>query len=242
MTMQENLYKNYYTTQSSRYSADDLSTSSVKTARHYKKEIVPLLPKNKEVSILEVGCGYGTLLSALADNGYNNIRGIDKSHEQVSIAEKQGITCVEEGDLLSFLENHDGKFDVIIGVDVIEHLEKDELLEFLSLAHNALNKNGTILLRTPNGDAPFGSTYYFGDFTHRLVLNSFSAEQIMISSGFKNVHIFSSKIIVDGYIKEFGRKAIWACVIFVSKLLLFASGKSTKGVLFTPNIILTGSK
>ena len=85
-------------------------------------------------------------------------------------------------------------------------------------------------------------TYYFGDFTHRLVLNSFSAEQIMISSGFNNVHIFSSKIIVDGYIKEFGRKAIWACVIFVSKLLLFASGKSTKGVLFTPNIILTGIK
>lgn len=41
-------------------------------------------------------------------------------------------------------------FDIVVAVEVIEHVEKDEL--FVSEVHRVLKRNGRILVTTPNGD------------------------------------------------------------------------------------------
>jgi len=182
------------------------------------------------------------LLSLLKQHGYSSLKGIDISEEQVQIAKELGNNKVEQGDILSYLSNDAKTYDCIIGIDVIEHFEKDALMELLSMINARLNQNGQVILRTPNGDAPFGSTFYFGDFTHELILNCFSAEQVMLNADFQNVSILPSCVQVQGVFKNLFRSLLWPFVKLGCKAILFASGKTIKKVLFTPNLIITAFK
>ena len=242
MDFKKPLYQDYFKTQVSRLGNPDIENKIQLGHLYYKKEIIPLLPVNKESKILEVGCGYGSLLLLLEELGFINTSGLDVSQEQIALAKQLGLTNVECTDAFEYLRNKEDAYDVIIGVDIIEHFSKNELMEFLSLAKAALKNNGLVIFRTPNGDAPFGSTYYFGDFTHEVVLNTFSAQQIMLTSGFVNVAVSSSLIRTAGILKNTIRALVWYVITVFSKISLFASGKSTKNVLFSPNLIIRASK
>ena len=98
--------------------------------RAYDAFLKGWLPGKKDASILEVGCGWGRLLYFLKTRGYVNVQGVDISPEQVLIA-RQVIDNVTEGDAIEYLDNHPHSFDLIIGLDIIEHFKKDEVLHFL---------------------------------------------------------------------------------------------------------------
>src|SRR5437879_13779188 len=51
----------------------------------------PLLPTNKAARIADLGCGYGSCLYFLHEEGYRNIAGVDISAAQVESARKLGI-------------------------------------------------------------------------------------------------------------------------------------------------------
>ncbi len=82
------------------------------------------LDRNKNISILEVGCGPGALAGAL-HRWYPNaeITGIDRDSEFIRFAREHenGITFVE-GDATA-LPFEDGRFDVVISNTVSEHIE-----------------------------------------------------------------------------------------------------------------------
>jgi hypothetical protein len=110
-------------------------------------------------------------------------------------------------------------------------------VELLNLCRKNLSDDGLMIFRTPNMDAPFASTFAYGDFTHEVRLNYSSALQLMLSAGFSNVEVKPSFINAGGA-KELLRKLSWGIVKFFSKLTLFASGKSTRNVLLTPNLVI----
>ena len=85
-------------------------------------------PSDRSCSILDLGCGYGSLLYALHSAGYHNVRGVDGSQEQVDGAKRLGIAGVEFGDITSALAAAGNEtIDVVITYDVIEHFTKNEL-------------------------------------------------------------------------------------------------------------------
>ena len=57
----------------------------------------------KSARILDIGCGSGSFLKALSEHGYTEITGIDLSEEQVKLAHQLGVTQVQQGDLVEFL-------------------------------------------------------------------------------------------------------------------------------------------
>jgi len=236
------LYQDYFRTQASRADNHEIQDKVRWNQLIYKKEIIPLLPLNKNSTVLDVGCGYGSLLILLERLGYNNVQGIDISHEQLQIAKSLGLENTECANAIEFLKDKQDTFDVIVGIDIVEHFSKPELMEFLNLVNLALKENGLAIFRTPNGDAPFGSTYYLGDFTHELVLNAFSAEQIILASGFKDVLVANSFIKTPGILKNTVRSIIWFFVAVLSKVILFASGKSIRRTMLTPNLIIKARK
>ena len=233
----DKLYKNYFKNQVSR-TVDNIKDKLAADNLQLKNEIIPLLPDDKDVNILELGCGYGGLLLLLQQSGYKNCEGIDHSEDQVKAAGELGSINVRQADMIAFLELANNDFDVIIGIDVIEHSNKPELFELLEKSKKALRDNGTLIFRTPNADAPFGSTYCFGDLTHEIFLNYSSAEQVFLSTGFEQISIFPSYIRVNGYLKNLMRRFLWFIVVVKSKVILFASGKSTKTVILTPNLLI----
>jgi SAM-dependent methyltransferase len=139
---------------------------------------------------------------------------------------------------LDFIKNSGEQFDVITGTDIIEHFTKDELVELLQTIQSKLKPGGKAIFRTPNLDAPFASIFANGDFTHENYLNASSAQQVHLACGFNKVNVYPSKMNIQNPIKEILRKCIAAPVFLSYKLSIFASGRSTQNVLFSPNMII----
>lgn len=75
------------------------------------------------LKILDFGCNAGYLVKYLSDRGFN-ISGCDKSAEAIAFGGAQGIKNlkVTENDILPYA---DEEFDVVLCLDVLEHLPDD---------------------------------------------------------------------------------------------------------------------
>ncbi|MFZ9631433.1 MAG: class I SAM-dependent methyltransferase [Bacteroidia bacterium] len=237
------LYANYHTTQSGRASLTSAEALFKREKRQFELEVLPLLHAvSKSARIFDMGCGSGSLLKGLKEAGYTNVIGMDLSEEQVTMAHDFGVSEVVLGDAMHYFRNSEEQFDVITGMDIIEHFTKDELVELLQLIQSKLKKGGMAIFRTPNMDAPIATAFAIGDFTHENYLNSSSAEQVMLSCGFGDVRVKGSFMRVNGFLKEGIRSLLYRIMSFRLKLQLFATARSTQKVLFTPNLIIIGVK
>ena len=237
------LYANYHTTQSGRASLTSAEALFLREKRQFESEILPLLQSvSKSARIFDMGCGSGSLLKGLKDAGYTNVIGMDLSEEQVNMAHEFGVSEVVLGDAMQFFRSSEEQFDIITGMDIIEHFTKDELVELLQLIQSKLKKGGMAIFRTPNMDAPIATAFAIGDFTHENYLNASSAEQVMLSCGFVDVNVKPSFMRVNGFLKEGLRGIFYRLLSLRLKFQLFATARSTQKVLFTPNLLIVGVK
>lgn len=144
------------------------------------------LPANRASRIVDVACGGGKFLHFLQERGYSNIEGVDLSPEQINLA-RQVIPNITKDNCINYLENHKNSFDLITGLDIIEHLDKSESLRFLDAAYAALKPGARLILQTPNGDSPFSGTIRYGDFTHEVCFTPDSLSRLMKLAGFVDV-------------------------------------------------------
>jgi SAM-dependent methyltransferase len=156
----------------------------------------------------------------------------------IKIANEFGVSEAKLGDLNEFLKDKIAEYDVVTGMDIIEHFTKDELLSLIETIKKVLKPSGRVIFRTPNLDATFGNIYANGDFTHENYLNKNSAMQVMMAMGFKNVEVLPSYLFVDGFFKELIRKLVWKMFLLKYKIELFASARTYKNTVFTPNMII----
>lgn len=238
----ELLYNDYFNSQSGRTFHLDIQKKLITDSRTLNKEILPFLPSDKNAAILDMGCGFGSLIYTLKQNGYKNLKGIDLSAGQVKVAHEIGLNEIELQDLLPYLKSHPATFDVITGIDIIEHFSKDELVEVLTCVKNALKPNGIAIFRTPNLDAPFASLFSNGDFTHENYINYSSANQLMLSMGFKDIIVKDSVMEASGFAKEMFRKFTWFFMKSFIKLLLFSTARTTRAMVFSPNLVIKVTK
>ena len=144
------------------------------------------LPASFEANVVDIACGGGKFLHFLKERGYSSITGVDLSPEQVSLA-RQVVPDVAEENAIDFLDRHKDTFDLITGFDVIEHLNKSEVLRFLDAAYAALKPGARLILQTPNGDSPFFGSIRYGDFTHEVCFTSNSLSRLMKLAGFADI-------------------------------------------------------
>jgi 2-polyprenyl-3-methyl-5-hydroxy-6-metoxy-1,4-benzoquinol methylase len=170
------------------------------------------LPVDKEAAILDIACGGGKLLHFLQERGYQCLKGVDISPEQVRLA-RQVIPDVEESDAIDFLARQEDCFDVILGLDIIEHFRKDEVLRFLDGCRCALKPGGQLILQTPNADSPWGGVIRYGDFTHEVCFNSNSLARVMRLCGFQDIEVREQGPVPYGYsLKSTIRYYLWKAI------------------------------
>ncbi|MBL7812263.1 MAG: class I SAM-dependent methyltransferase [Bacteroidetes bacterium] len=242
MKYRSTLYANYHSTQSGRASGTDAAALFQREKRQFAREVLPLLkgtPSN--AVIFDMGCGSGSLLKALQEAGFTGATGMDISPEQVQMARSMGVEQVTEGDALQYVKDQTTAFDVLLGMDIIEHFTKDELVELLQDIRNSLKPGGVAIFRTPNLDGVFSTVFANGDFTHENYLNASSAQQVCLACGFNRVQVWPGVMHIENPVKELLRKCLWAALRFRFKLWLFATARSTKNVYFEPNMIIVAS-
>jgi len=113
--------------------------------RYIMRKIIEL--KGKKVRILDVGCGKGSLLKFLLENGFNNLHGVDlieNSYDKINFI-KQDLFGYETKE----------KFDIVISVYTIEHI--DEVGRYIEKLKTLLKKDGSLIIVTVNECSPLYS-------------------------------------------------------------------------------------
>jgi SAM-dependent methyltransferase len=94
--------------------------------------------------ILDVGCGTGANLEMLSQFG--QAQGVDVSAEALSFCRERGLANVKQGQAEA-LPYEDDSFDLVTGLDVVEHLDDD--LAGLKEMRRVLRRGGHALLFVP---------------------------------------------------------------------------------------------
>ena len=97
--------------------------------------------------------------------------------------------AAETVDARDYLENCAGQFQLIVAIDVLEHLTREDGLMLLEGVQRALGPGGTVILQVPNLASPFGGAIYFGDLTHRTGFTETSIRQLLGLAGFSQVEV-----------------------------------------------------
>lgn len=198
------------------------------------------LPERKSAAVLEVACGRGWLLHFLKRRGYDNLTGVDISPEQVQLS-KQVIENVVEDNVLDFLESAKEQYDLIVGLDIIEHFHKDEALQFLDGCYRVLRPGGRLILQTPNAESPWGGMVMYGDFTHEVCFNANSLGRLLKLVGFQHAESREAGPVIHGFASAL-RYVIWQGIRIVLKIWNLAeTGNSGSGV-FARVFLISGLK
>jgi 2-polyprenyl-3-methyl-5-hydroxy-6-metoxy-1,4-benzoquinol methylase len=101
---------------------------------------------NKNPNILEIGCGTGQVMTVLKK--YGIVTGMDVASTALSLCKERGFVNLIQADITTVNENTiQNKFDVIVALDILEHVQDDLLA--LSNMQKLLTDNGLLILSVP---------------------------------------------------------------------------------------------
>lgn len=170
------------------------------------------LPKRSDARIVELGCGNGCMLYFLKALGYTNISGVDLSEDQVALA-RQVIANVVHANALDWMDRTQQQFDLVVSLDLIEHLSREEVLRFLDSCFRIMSPNGRLILQTPNADSPFGMQVRYGDITHEWAFNVNQLTRLMKRAGFSDISAREQGPIPLGYsFASTSRWIVWQAI------------------------------
>ncbi|MBC8125103.1 MAG: class I SAM-dependent methyltransferase [Candidatus Kapabacteria bacterium] len=241
MDHRQHFYNRYTSVQSRFSSLEDARARVAVEQRGLENSIGAFLPQGKTAKILDLGCGYGAFLLYMRDLGYSNLRGVDRSDEQVRLANSLGLTCVENGDLFSAIAT-ESAVNLVTMFDVIEHLTRSEAIQALTSIHTILETGGTLILRTPNIDALHGTALSFGDLTHELHLNKGSVLELFASLPYSSVEILPVLPTGGGFFASVVRAIVSPVFTFINRCSYVVNGISWSATIKTPNMIIVARR
>jgi SAM-dependent methyltransferase len=237
---QSKLYGAYISTGQSTASGEEAVETLLSDHPHYEHIIRRHLPDDRSLRIADLACGHGALVFCLRALGYVHVEGIDVSPEQVALAHRRGLREVHAGDMMEFLRGKDGVYDVIFLMDILEHLDKQAVMDLLEGAARALTRRGRLIVHVPNAEGMFGMRIRYGDFTHQTCFTPRSIRQVLLASGFRDVAAYEERPLVHG-VKSLIRRMLWSSLVFRDRLLLLAE-TGTWGHILSQNMLVVAGK
>jgi len=116
-----------------------------------KKHIIQKLQIKDNMSVLDIGCGWGGMALQIAKDTGAKVKGITLSYNQFITAQKRAY---KEGlnDRITFAlqdyRHETDKYDRIVSVGMFEHVGVNYFQNFFSKTYDLLNESGIFLLHT----------------------------------------------------------------------------------------------
>jgi len=154
-----------------------------------KHELSRFLPSSVTGSILDIGCGMGFALMTLKKMGYTDLYGIDIDDEQIAACIRRGLAVEKVTDTIKYLSEHELSYNIIIMLDVLEHIPVDKQILMLRAIHRALFLGGRLIVKVPNANAQLAARWRYIDYTHQSSFTEHSLSFVLSNAGFKNIII-----------------------------------------------------
>jgi SAM-dependent methyltransferase len=178
------------------YIPADIESGYALYGRYLGANYLPYMPAAKDASILCVSCAVGYFVNRLTEEGYSNVLGIDANPDLVAHARRKGLNCIA-APALPFLEEHPEAFDTIWCGNEVNHLTKEELIDFLRLCMQSLKPNGTVIIHSQNGANPItGIDGLAHNIDHMSLYTEYSLHQVLEYTGFQDIQIAPIKLYV----------------------------------------------
>ncbi len=123
---------------------------------------------NKNLQLLEVGCGEGKRLHWIADNLKMNCYGIEPSVKAIEFANNKDVKVIKgTADVMNF---EDKKFDFVIFGFCLYLCDRSDLFQIAKEADRVLKNSGYIIIHDFYSPTPFVREYhhYPGIFSYKM--------------------------------------------------------------------------
>ena len=162
----------------------------IKRFSMYDSLIELCIRDNREVSLLDIGCGRGEWLEKWKE-GIPNSRGIEQDLNMCNLCKSFGLDVINGKaiDILSSLESN--SISIITIFHMIEHIDNEELSLLLHQCHRVLSKEGILIMETPSIDNLLvSSKLFYLDSTHINHINPDRITFELESLGFVKANYF----------------------------------------------------
>ncbi|MCO6543148.1 MAG: class I SAM-dependent methyltransferase [Lactobacillus sp.] len=125
---------------------DDLQTAQLNKVNHIIKKLNP----QPEKTLLDIGCGWGTLMLTAAQKYHLKVTGVTLSEEQYNFVTQKikdlNLSDTAEVILTDYRELVGRQWDYVVSVGMFEHVGKENLPEYFSDVAQFLKENGVALI------------------------------------------------------------------------------------------------
>ena len=176
---------------------DDIEKGYRTFGMFYKDNYSAYFPDDKNARILCVSCGPGYLVNLLTELGYTAVEGIDSFSEKIAYATSRQLNCREAFAFDFLAECDDANYDLIFCEQELNHLTKDEILEFLALCKAKIKAGGRFVCFALNGANPLtGAEALAQNFDHQNSFTEYSLNQVLQHVGFTDIEVFGLNLYV----------------------------------------------
>jgi hypothetical protein len=126
-------------------------------------------------------------------------------------------------------------------LDIIEHLTRDEVFEFLELTIAALRPGGVLFLTTPNGAALRPGPVRYGDLTHETIFTPKTIRHALTLAGFEAISV--REITPPHYsLRARARGVLWRGIRFFPMLVDLVETGTTGTRVYTRNMAVQAQR
>ncbi|MDO5517722.1 MAG: class I SAM-dependent methyltransferase [Clostridium sp.] len=124
--------------------------NNVVGADKYYAETAKLIPKDRGVEILDLGCGTGLEIDEILKiNPDVNITAIDMAENMVQKIKEKHVDKMNQINIIvdNYLNYNfgNGEFDAVVSVESLHHFSHEEKIKLYTKIYNALNRSGIFI-------------------------------------------------------------------------------------------------